>query len=143
MQIDLDELLTEIFSEDYQGHEHLTEMANIPTQKSNLEYCLYYSTNEHSAGPRLKVFNSTKCNKGKEIHIAISSEPYILSNTVNNLKYFKNKKDLKKILQMIIIFKNDLLMLWNEPETIVDTSDLQRNIIHWFNTNEYIELKTY
>ena len=141
--MDIEQLIDSWFDSEYEGFEQLTEMANIPTQKSGLDYCLYYSTEQHSAGPRIKVFNSIRCNQGKEIHITISAKPEVTRDTVKNIKYFRNRKDLGKIYEMITLYKDDLLLMWYKPECFIDTSDLQRSIVKWFQTGIKEEVDKY
>ena len=124
-------------------YEFLFEMANIPTQKSGLKYCIYFSNNEHSTGPRIKIFNSTRCGVGVNISMTISSKPRITKDTIKNLKYF-DKKEIKKIAEMVVTFKNELLLFWYNSDCFVnDSSDLKASIITWFQTGRKRDIELF
>ncbi len=108
--------------------ELLCEMSNLKERDTNLPYCVTITTKQHTGGPRLKVNLGKNCISEIEIHYNISSSPVVTIDTLGNTKYFKDKKAIKKIINMIKIFEKELLVYWFNVACIKDETILIKQI---------------
>ena len=118
--------------------ELLFEMANIKPRSTDLKYCITITTKQHSAGPRIKVCADKTClDKSKVIHYTIDKNPEITDDTLKNKKYFKDKKDLNKIIDMIQKYEKYLKIYWYNISCFKDDSSLIESIKQYFKYDVY------
>ena len=94
------------------------EMANLRTENTNLQNCIYISSREHSAGPRLKIFKQGNC-KGDSISVKLTSKKFEYIDKKNIFKDI-DKKTITAVKQLIAAYEDILLLFWFDADCIVD-----------------------
>jgi len=100
--------------------ERLYEMANFNQDSTGLEEVIYISVKPGSHGPRLKVFRN-KQPKGENFSVTIEDSPKTTGSV------FVNAKELKRIIEFVLLNKQVLLNYWNfEIDTVTLVKTLKK-----------------
>ncbi len=89
----------------------LSEMANLRQKATGLPVNIWISSKEPSHGPRIKVQNNYLLNlqASNFFSVSISDEPKVVAGDIGNL----SSKDLQSVYKWVILYKDDLLDVWN------------------------------
>ena len=88
----------------------LFEMAQVHPKESGLNYPVYISEKNAKHGPRVKIFKHNG-KSGPTFSITVSDNPQVIGNS------FVNKRELKRMINWVILNKQTLIDLWNAELT--------------------------